>query len=169
MKHNETEVALRAGEHAWTDRGQLIFFFAFFAVWVTDSFIFRYSMIASSYVPLYVRLPIGIFLIGLAVLFVYRSHKTIFDTPERLPGVVNTGMYRIVRHPMYFGSWLFFAGFSITTLSITSIALVLLLCFFYLYVARFEERYLETIYGEEYRNLKGKVPMFFPLLKRRKS
>jgi len=167
MKNQYRPSNTRNGEHAFTDIGQMVLLIVFLAVWITDSFIFRYSMKAGEAVPLYVRLPLAVLLFAGSVALVRPSFKAVFGTPGEPSSIVTKGVYRIVRHPMYFGAWLFVLGIWVTTLSIASLGVVAVLYLFYLYVARHEEVYLEQKYPGEYAEYASKVPMLFPLPKRR--
>jgi len=48
------------GEHAFSDIGQLILLVIFLVVWITDSFVFKYSTFLTQYVSNYIRVPIAL-------------------------------------------------------------------------------------------------------------
>ena len=162
MSEHERQEDPRDGEHAITDIGQLILLVVLLATWITDSFFFRYSMFLANIIPVYVRLPVAAIVFGIGALFLFSAHKTIFGSPDREPGVVVAGVYRLARHPMYFGAWLFFFGVGITTLSVTTLAVAVLTFIFYICVARHEEKNLEARFGDEYLQYKERVPLFVP-------
>ncbi|MBN1687066.1 MAG: isoprenylcysteine carboxylmethyltransferase family protein [Spirochaetales bacterium] len=168
MKHHEHNDKSRGGEHVCTDTGQAILLVIFFVVWITDSFIFHYSMVLADIVPIYVRLPVSAVLLAASALLALPAHKAVFGTPGERPPVITAGVYRIVRHPMYCGSWLFFLGIAVTTLSIASLGVAGVVFFFYVYVARHEEIYLTDKYAEEYGLYQASVRMLFPLPRLRK-
>jgi protein-S-isoprenylcysteine O-methyltransferase Ste14 len=156
------------GEHAFTDTGQLILLGIFLVTWITDSFIFHYSVFLQSYVPLYVRLPAGIIVLIFSALLGSSAHRAVFGKAKLETGPITRGVFSIIRHPMYFGSGLFFFGLMIITLSIASAAVCVLIFIFYYLVSKFEETLLLQRYGTLYEGYRTRVPMLFPLKLRRK-
>jgi protein-S-isoprenylcysteine O-methyltransferase Ste14 len=152
-----------AGEHPYTDIGQLVLFAVFLITWVTDSFLFRYSVFFAAHVSCYIRIPVGIAILVASALLALSAHKAVFVRPGREPGVISKGAFSFVRHPMYLGSWLFSAGLVIMTFSVSSAAVSMLMFLFYYLVASYEELLLVGKFGVEYRNYQARVPMFFPL------
>jgi protein-S-isoprenylcysteine O-methyltransferase Ste14 len=152
-----------AGEHACNDIGQLVLLAVFLVTWGTDSFLFHYSTFIAAHVPRYVRLPAGAATLLAAALLALGAHRTLFDNPDRKPGVIREGAFSLVRHPMYLGSWLFSAGLVLMTLSLSSAAVSIALLVFYYLMARYEERLLLESFGSDYREYQARVPMLFPL------
>jgi protein-S-isoprenylcysteine O-methyltransferase Ste14 len=74
--------------------------------------------------------------------------------PKPLPRgkLIETGPYRVLRHPIYVGGTLFFAGLSLA-FSAWGLALTALLALFWVAKARLEERHLLARFPEyaEYR------------------
>lgn len=149
-----------AGEHPFTDVGQLILFSLLAGAWVSDSFLFRYSLFQALRVPAYVRVPAGVALLCASILLVFSAHNAVFGKAKRPAGgkipLQTTGVFGLVRHPMYFGSWLFSFGLAITTLSLSSLAVSLVILIFYCVVSRHEERLLLGRYGTEYREYQAR-------------
>jgi protein-S-isoprenylcysteine O-methyltransferase Ste14 len=152
-----------AGEHAFTDIGQLLLYAVFLITWIMDSFIFRYSLFLAVHVPAYIRIPVGIAVLIASTLLALSAHKVLFGEPEGKSGVIATGPFSLVRHPLYLGSWLFSVGLAITTFSASSAAVSLVILIFYSLMARYEERLLLQKFGDEYREYQARVPMFFPV------
>lgn len=111
-------------------------------------------------------------LLGIAV----RAY-TIGTTPHGTSGrntdkqfatrVNTTGIYSIVRHPLYLGNYLMWAGLLIFTGSLAIFLVVSLL--YWLYYERImfaEERYLEGKFGDDYLNWSKEVPAFIPNFKK---
>lgn len=74
-----------------------------------------------------------------------------------------TGIYSMVRHPLYLGNYLMWIGIVVFTFNLYFVLLVSLA--FWLYYERImfaEERFLERKFGEEYLEWSKKVPAFFP-------
>jgi protein-S-isoprenylcysteine O-methyltransferase Ste14 len=152
-----------AGEHAFTDVGQLVLVAVFLVAWVLDSFVFRLTTLAAAFVPAFVRWPVGIVVVGLAAVIALRAHRRIFGGAGMPSAPVTDGVYALVRHPMYFGSWLFFLGLTLATLSLAATGVLALMLAFYLFVARHEERLLREAFGSRYREYEARTPLFFPV------
>jgi len=146
------------GEHPFGDAGQLILLGLFLIVWTGDSFILKKTTFLSIYIPLFIRLTVLALLIGTAV-YLSKSGHVVVSHEKRPDGVVSSGSFRYVRHPLYLASILFYLGLALSTVSIVSLALLAAMFFFYNYIAGYEERLLEKKLGTayiEYRNKTGK-------------
>ena len=153
------------GEHPFGDTGQLILFGVFLVVWMGDSFFLHISTFLSEYVPLYVRLVIlGLGLITAVYLFI--SGHSVTSHEQRPTGVVSTGAFRYVRHPLYLASILSYLGLSISTASLFSLALLVVIIVFHNYLASYEEKLLEARFGEEYRGYKKRTGKWVPRIGR---
>ena len=88
------------------------------------------------------------------------------NTKEQIADVLNsTGMYSIVRHPLYLGNYLIWLGIAVSTLNFCFIFIMSL--FFWLYYERIifaEERFLEKKFGDYYLEWSNSLPAFFPLI-----
>ncbi|HPE40454.1 MAG TPA: isoprenylcysteine carboxylmethyltransferase family protein [Bacteroidales bacterium] len=86
------------------------------------------------------------------------------NTDKQVAKQLNTkGIYSIVRHPLYLGNYLMWAGFLVFSLDVILFIIVSLL--FWLYYERImfaEERYLEKQFGDSYIDWSRKVPAFIP-------
>ena len=79
--------------------------------------------------------------------------------------LVRTGPYRVVRHPLYAGLALHFAGACIATGNLVLIAGTILVTYPALYYrARVEERLLRDRFGAAYDEYARRVGMLVPLL-----
>ena len=152
-----------AGEHALTDIGQLVLLTVFLATWVTDSFVFHYSDFLSGYVSLYVRLPAGLAMLVFSALLALPAHQAVFGKNRRSSGLITHGVFALVRHPMYGGSWLFTIGLVIGTLSAASALVSVVFLVFSYRVAHHEEALLSQKYGLSYRTYAARVPMLIPV------
>jgi protein-S-isoprenylcysteine O-methyltransferase Ste14 len=162
-KHNEHPHL--TGEHRWGDKGQLILLVLFLGVWITDSFIFHYSTSLLEQVPNYIRVPAaGLVLIG-GWYLARGGIKAVFGTARENPEVISTGVFRIVRHPIYTGAILFYLGTSLITMSIASAAFLLVIIAFYIRISRYEERILAEAFGNDYLEYKKNTGMLFPKLR----
>jgi protein-S-isoprenylcysteine O-methyltransferase Ste14 len=141
---------VKSGEHPWGDRGQVILLVVFLAVWVLDSYVVRFSTGLSHIVPLAVRLAAAAAVLAVSVLLMRSAHAYL-EHGALNTGVVSSGAFRYVRHPLYLGSMLFYLALAIATVSLLSLLVFLVIVVFYDYIARYEERLLETKYGDGYR------------------
>jgi len=159
-----TEHPHLTGEHRWGDTGQLILLAMFLGIWVSDSFIFHYSTFLVEVVSNYIRVPVaGLVLVG-GWYMARGGIKAVFGTDREKPEVINTGVFRIVRHPIYLGAILFYLGTSLITMSIASAAFWLLIIGFYIVISRYEERILTEAFENDYLEYKKKTGMLFPKL-----
>lgn len=156
------------GEHPFGDIGQLILLGLFLVVWVGDSFFLRISTFPSDYVPMYMRLVIlGLALVAAAYLVI--SGHVVANHQQHPTGVVSTGAFRYVRHPLYLGSILFYLGLSVSTASLFFLALLVVIFIFYNYIASFEEKLLDDRSGEDYRKYKKRTGKWVPRIGSRSS
>ena len=90
------------------------------------------------------------------------------NTDKQVADSLNTkGIYSVVRHPLYLGNWLMWAGIVIFTYNFWFFLVMSLA--YWLYYERImfaEERFLERKYGEAYLSWSEKVPAFQPSLLR---
>ena len=93
------------------------------------------------------------------------------NTKEQVALVLNsTGMYSMLRHPLYLGNYLIWLGIAITTFNLYFIVIMSL--FFWLYYERImfaEERFLERKFGDSYLSWANNLPAFIPSIFRFKK
>ncbi|MGA1796562.1 MAG: methyltransferase family protein [bacterium] len=153
------------GEHPFGDTGQLIALGAFLVVWVGDSFFLRASTILSDIVSLSVRLALSALVLVLAVCLAISGHKVVCRK-HNPTGVVSTGVFRYVRHPLYLGIILLYLGLCIATASLFSVVVLTAIIFFYNYIAGYEEMLLDARYGEGYRRYRKGTGRWLPRIGR---
>ena len=156
----------RSGEHPFGDTGQLILLGLFLVIWVADSFFLHKSTFLSDYLPLWIRLLI----LGLALvvgMLLFKSDHVVVNHRERPDGVMVTGAFRYVRHPLYLASILTYLGLTVSTMSIFSFVLLIGIFIFYNYIAGYEEKLLEIRFGDEYRRYKKKTSKWVPRINRK--
>ena len=156
-----------SGEHRFGDTGQLIFFVIFLGIWITDSFVFHYSTFLQQSVPAFVRVVVASPILIVAWVLARRGMKAVFGTPREKPEVINTGVFRLLRHPIYTGALMLYLGCILMTLSLASAALWLPIIAFYIYLCRYEEGILAEEFGDDYLQYKKKTGMLFPKLLKR--
>jgi protein-S-isoprenylcysteine O-methyltransferase Ste14 len=151
------------GEHPFSHAGQLIALVVFLAVWAADSFLLRETTFLSDVIPLALRLVVLGLALGIAVSLI-RSGHVVISRHEPPKAVVTTGAFRYVRHPIYLGTVLAYAGLSLATASVLSLATTALAVVFYSCIASYEERLLEARFGDEYRRYKMRTGKWVPRL-----
>ena len=111
-------------------------------------------------IPTFVAFTIGIFLLGVNLYIKILAQSQIGVSPA-LKGkeqLITTGMYKIVRHPLYLSNGLLAIGMAILLRSIYALLSSIAYTFLYLPIIHFEEKDLLAKYGEEYKEYKRKVP-----------
>lgn len=73
-----------------------------------------------------------------------------------------TGVHKVVRHPLYAGTFIFIWGLLILFPSLSLFISDAIITLYTLIGLRFEEKKLEREFGEAYRAYKEKVPMIIP-------
>lgn len=99
----------KKGEHPLGDSGQLVLLVLFLVIWMSDSFLFQLSTFLSDDISLYSRLVVLGLLLGTAVYLMKSGHAVVKDN-QRPSGIVFTGAFSYVRHPLYLGSILHIPG-----------------------------------------------------------
>jgi len=156
----------KQGNFLFKYRGQfpvLLFVLAIPFIYLTD-----YSVINYKQHNLFMLIAISMSILGFFVRF-----YTIGTTPkgtsgrntkEQVADVLNsTGMYSMLRHPLYLGNYLIWLGISLASFNIFFVIIMSLL--FWIYYERImfaEERFLERKFGEDYLNWASELPAFFP-------
>jgi len=156
-----TDSTKKGGEHPLGDAGQLVLFVLFVAVWVIDSFFLKFSTRPAGWVPLLPRLVLAGVALVAAVMLVRAAH-TVMDHGSESRGLVTTGAFSRVRHPLYLGCILFYLGLVLSTFSIASAAVFVVIVLFYDYIARYEERLLLGRFGEEYERYMERSGRWLP-------
>lgn len=156
------------GNWLFRRRGQLpvvLFLLAVPAIAFTD-----YEQLSPAFSHWMNWLAAGCSLLG----FLVRAY-TIGTTPRGTSGrntagqvaesLNSTGIYSLVRHPLYLGNYLMWIGIVIFTKNIWFVIIVSLL--YWLYYERImfaEERFLERKFGDAYLKWASKLPAFVPRL-----
>ena len=142
-----------AGEHTMGDAGQLTLACMFAAIWIADTFFLRRTTFLGASVPLGFRIALAAILFALAGYLARTGMAIVFGENRAENTVVRDGVFRFVRHPIYLGELLLYAG--LLTLSFSLAAAVVWLVAIGFMLARF---------GEAYRQYMREVPMWLPRL-----
>ena len=99
-------------------------------------------------------------LFGLRQVWLYFSGKPYSQLPFRVPV-----FYKYVRHPLYFG--FIIAFWATPVMTITHLFFAIMTTLYILTAIQFEEKDLQTSFGEKYKSYKKDVPMIIPFSKRK--
>jgi len=169
MTHDRNEMRERddlTGEHALTDVGQLVLVVLFLGSWIADSFFLHFTTFLNGSVPVAIRAPVGATMLIAAAILAIRSHRIVFGERRETPHVIQTGVFSVVRHPMYLSEILLYAGLLLLSLSLIAGGVWLVAIGFLHRVARTEERLLAERFGDAYAVYARDVPMWIPRLRR---
>jgi len=150
------------GEYKFGDAGQLILACLFFIIWIADSFFLNYTTSLNQSVPLAVRLPIGIVLLGLSAYLARTGMSIVFGETRQKPAVIKKSVFGYVRHPIYLSEVLLYPGLLMMSISLAASVVCLITIAFLYYISRYEEKALLTHFGEEYKQYMREVPMWIP-------
>ncbi len=158
----------KQGNFLFKYRGQfpvLLFILAVPFIYFTD-----YSVLSHQVQDCFMYTAITLSILGFLVRF-----YTIGTTPqgtsgrntkEQVADVLNSsGMYSMVRHPLYLGNYLIWLGIAVATFNVYfAIIMSLLFWVYYERIMFAEERFLERKFGDDYLNWSNKLPAFLPAI-----
>lgn len=156
------------GEHKLGDAGQIVILALFLAVWILDSFFFKFSTFPNDYIPLAVQITLGVLFLLAAFYLARAGMAVVFGEVRETPGVISKGAFKFVRHPIYFSEILFYLGLILLRTSLAAIAVWIIAIIFFVYISKYEEKLLLARFGEDYRRYMKEVGMFLPRVWRRK-
>jgi protein-S-isoprenylcysteine O-methyltransferase Ste14 len=113
-------------------------------------------------VPAELRIPLGIILLILSLYLSKTGLVIVFGEKREKPEVIRKGVFNLVRHPIYLGELLLYAGLLMFSISLAAAAIWFLAIIFLHYISRHEEKLLIKRFGEEYRLYMKDVPMWIP-------
>jgi len=166
-RHNYEKRVDLAGEYRWGDAGQIILFIIFIIGMISDLFFIKVSSSWQDAIPWYFPVIIFIPLIFISGYLVQSGLKKVFKEERKELEVIISGIFGIVRHPIYLGSILIFLSFVILSLSLVSLIIWFVIIIFYYYLCTYEERLLIGKLGKKYRDYMKEVPMLIPRIWRK--
>ena len=131
------------------DAFQAIFALIITVVWAADTFWLDLTVYADM-VPDLVRnsLFFGLLLGGLYL--IWSAHKLIFGIEREEAELVDYGVFRFSRHPMYLGIMTIYLGLAVSSLSLATLLMLVIIFMFYNYIAAYEEKQLTKYFGDRY-------------------
>ncbi|MFC1528102.1 methyltransferase family protein [Candidatus Neomarinimicrobiota bacterium] len=151
------------GEHGYGDLGQMLLLIIFLIVWISDSFFLEYSTLSLDAIPNILRLIYGLPILLISGIFAKYGLGIVFGEVREKPEVIEKGVFKIVRHPIYLGSILLYLGLILLTCSIASAILWIIIIIFYFYISKYEEKLMIKEFGKKYTNYMERVPMLIPI------
>ncbi|MFX0021260.1 MAG: methyltransferase family protein [Candidatus Hermodarchaeota archaeon] len=134
----------------------------FILIWFLDSQIFRFSTFLNNFVPFMIRIILFVIVFAISIIFIMLSHSTLFKSHEPSNKLITSGILRYVRNPMYFGILLIYVAFLLLSISLIGIGLFVVVFLVYNWMVNFEEKILENIFGDEYKEYKSRVSKWIP-------
>ncbi|MBC8054325.1 MAG: isoprenylcysteine carboxylmethyltransferase family protein [Sphingobacteriaceae bacterium] len=120
------------------------------------------------HLPFWIKLPsLALALIGLllAILAVLQLKRNLSPFPSPLADgtLIQTGLYKKVRHPAYTGLLLFFFGYALWEASLFKLFIALLLLLLFYFKTTYEEKLLTEKFPD-YKDYQKQSWRFFPFL-----
>jgi protein-S-isoprenylcysteine O-methyltransferase Ste14 len=134
----------------------------FVLIWVLDSFVFHWTTFLNRFVPSLIQIPIFAVILLLGLFLIFISHKTLFHDEEPPKGLLTSGIFQYSRNPMYLGILFLYLSMIILSISLISIVLFIIIALIYNEMIKFEEKILEDLFGEAYKEYKQKVGRWIP-------
>ena len=152
------------GEFPKGDKIQFLLFTVFIVVWIVDLFLEGTTWL-NQYIPLIIRLFLGVPFILISYLLLRYSEKELFFNTNPYNEPVQSGIYQFCRHPMYFGVLIFYMGLGLISLSLIGWILILITIYFYNFLVNYEERILIEKYSIKYQKYMEIVPKWIPKIR----
>jgi len=108
----------------------------------------------------------AVFLIACGVYLVKASHSAVFAKTEK-PEFHHSGVYSLVRHPMYLGGLMVLLGFLFLEFSLIAFAIWIIYMVLCEWMASYEEKDLLRVLGEQYADYQRRVPKWLPFSKKK--
>jgi protein-S-isoprenylcysteine O-methyltransferase Ste14 len=143
--------------------------FVFVSLQVLLFIAFVFPIVEYSFEPNYILkyAALAIAIIGLLVIAVailqLNKNLTPFPTPKENGTLIQTGLYKFVRHPIYSGIILTTLGFGFYDGSWWKIVIGFALWFLFFFKSKYEETLLTNQF-DDYKNYKKITGRFFPFL-----
>ncbi len=150
------------GEHDFSDAGQIILACLFLGIWISDTSFFQYTTFLNAYIPLWLRIPLGVLLFIISFCLARTGLAIVFGDRREKPAVIRKAVFGVVRPPIYLSEILFYLGLLMLSLSLAAVGVWMVTIGFLQYISKYEERLLLARFGEDYAKYMQEVPMWFP-------
>ncbi|MBP6620556.1 MAG: isoprenylcysteine carboxylmethyltransferase family protein [Leadbetterella sp.] len=145
----------RSAKDYWLVGTQFFLFFLF--LFPTN---YHFEVVTFLQIPSLILSILG-FVIVLVSLFNLDKSLTAFPTPKSNSELITTGLYHIVRHPIYTGILLTVFGYSLYSQSISRLVISYLLLILFYFKTNYEEQKLVLKYPD-YKTYKLRTGRFLP-------
>jgi protein-S-isoprenylcysteine O-methyltransferase Ste14 len=163
MNRNTKQSGDNPGENRrLTDTGQAVLFVLFITVWITD-LVLHYTDFLTAYITPYLRIPLAAVFFLIALYMAVKGMSAIYAMKAGNQEVIRTGVFGLVRHPVYLAEILLYLGFLMMHISLAAVAVWLIAIAFLHYISCREEKALSSLFGEEYTRYRAEVPMWLPV------
>jgi protein-S-isoprenylcysteine O-methyltransferase Ste14 len=142
--------------------GQIALACVFATVWAIDTFWVKWTTFLNRLIPMGIRIACALILFALAYVLASGGLSVVFGKGTRQAGVIKTGVFGVVRHPIYLGELLLYLGFLAFSLSLAGAVVWFSAAVFLHVISRYEERLLLERFGAEYGGYMRRVPMWIP-------
>lgn len=166
-KNHESRPDL-AGEHPMGDTYQMIGMAAFIAAILVDYLVLDFSGDIRSLVSFWIRLPAGLALMGFGGWLALYGIHIVFSEYTEEPRMITNRLFSAVRHPVYLGAILVYAGLLVLSLSLLGLVVFIGIFLLYDWLAGDEEARMLKIFGKDYQSYLEKVHRWLPKLGRLK-
>jgi protein-S-isoprenylcysteine O-methyltransferase Ste14 len=156
-------------EHPLWDRTQIVLIGSFVVVMLFDdvsTVSFGYPRILDRVSAHPILLFPAVFLIVFGVYLLKESHAAVLRKTGK-PEFVDSGVYSLVRHPMYLGGLMILLGFLFLKFSLIAFAIWIVFLVLCDWMASYEERDLLRVLGRDYADYQSRVPKWLVFSKRR--
>jgi protein-S-isoprenylcysteine O-methyltransferase Ste14 len=152
------------------DKGSLWWLFGLITVGYSLSFAIGATKIGRIY-PWNTFFAIGMalfvigFLIRIHSIWTLKQYFTYSVTKVESHKIIDTGLYKYIRHPGYLGQLIIFLGISASISNWLSMLLMMIpVTLGYLYRIRVEERFMTDQLGEDYKKYQDRTKRIIPML-----
>ncbi len=153
-----------AGEHPQGDFFQLLIFLLFTAAVLIDHFLLGWAAEFRSFVPFSIRLPISLALILVGLYMALAGIHQVFSDYTEQPRMVTSGLFSLMRHPVYLGALIIYVGLLVLILSPLAFLAFLGAILLYNWLALDEERRMLKVFGDQYQSYCQQTPRWLPRL-----
>jgi protein-S-isoprenylcysteine O-methyltransferase Ste14 len=151
-------------EHPFGDAGQIALACLFGALWIADTFVFKYTTFLNGWIPLGFRVVPAALVLGLSAYLARAGLSIVFKEVREKPEVIRKGVFGVVRHPIYLSEILLYLGLLILSLSLAAAFVWFVAIAFLHRISRYEERLLLERFGNAYGQYMRDIPMWVPRL-----
>lgn len=142
---------------------ELLFIGFFASAWLLDMLVFQLYVKHDILLLNVFQITSFLSFLTIAVIIIKKSWLVVKPEVYDSERLIREGVYRYLRHPMYFGILLIYFSFVLLTLSFTLFMAWLIIFLGMNMMANYEEEKLVEIFGKDYENYRDQVSKWFPI------